>query len=68
MTKTNTDIWHKTKTKLKIGDKINTTLTFLLVVPQGSHLCFLVNDSTTIGLFAMKFGTHIHAPLRINSN
>lgn len=25
MTKTNKDIWHKTKTKLKIGDKINTS-------------------------------------------
>ena len=25
MTKTNKDIWHKTKTTLKIGDKMNTT-------------------------------------------
>ncbi|KAK2829097.1 hypothetical protein Q7C36_017087 [Tachysurus vachellii] len=37
MTKTNKDIWHKTKTKLKIGDEINTTVSSVWLCVEHLH-------------------------------
>ena len=37
MTKTNKDIWHKTKTTLKIGDEINTGTTGKVVLGTGQN-------------------------------